>query len=128
MEAMNCVASEIAAAGASFIAVSPQTEKQSFFMRDQHKLAFPLLVDARNHLAREFCLVYRVSEEQQALYRSTFVNLPFTNGDPSWELSIPATYVIDRDGIILFASANEDYMSRPEPLEILAVVDSTGRV
>jgi peroxiredoxin len=128
MEAMNCVASEIAAAGASFIAVSPQTEKQSFFMRDQHKLAFPLLVDARNHLAREFCLVYRVSEEQQALYRSTFVNLPFTNGDPSWELSIPATYVIDRDGIILFASANEDYMNRPEPLEILAVVDSTGRM
>ena len=128
MEAMNCVASEIAAAGASFIAVSPQTEKQSFFMRDQHKLAFPLLVDARNHLAREFCLVYRVSEEQQALYRSTFVNLPFTNGDPSWELSIPATYVIDRDGIILFASANEDYMNRPEPLEILAVVESTASV
>jgi len=128
MEAMNYVAAEIAAAGASLIAVSPQTEKQSYFMHDQHKLAFPLLVDPHNHFARQLGLVYRVSDEQQALYRSTFVNLPFTNGDPSWELPIPATFVIDRDGTILFASANEDYMDRPEPLEILEVVQRTGRV
>jgi peroxiredoxin len=123
MEAMNNIASTIAAAGVSLIAVSPQMEKQAYFMRDQHKLAFPLLVDAHNHLARQFGLVYRVSEEQQALYRSTFVNLPFTNGDSSWELPIPATFVIDRDGTVLFASANEDYMERPEPLEILSLLE-----
>jgi len=64
--------------------------------------------------------VYRVPEEQQALYSRTFVNLPFANGDSSWELPIPATYVIDRDGRILFASVNEDYSDRVEPLEILA--------
>jgi peroxiredoxin len=122
MEAMNNIASTIAA-GVSLIAVSPQTEKQAYFMRDQHKLTFPLLVDAHNHLARQFGLVYRVSEEQQALYRSTFVNLPFTNGDSSWELPIPATFVIDRDGTVLFASANEDYMERPEPLEILSALE-----
>ena len=124
MEAMSYIAAEIAAAGASLVAVSPQTEKQAFFMHDQHKLAFPLLVDAHNRLARQFALVYRVPEEQQALYRSTFVNLPFTNGDDSWELPIPATFVIDRDGTILFASADEDYMDRPEPLEILSIVES----
>jgi peroxiredoxin len=122
MEAMNCVASEIEAAGASLVAVSPQTEKQAFFMRDQHKLAFPLLVDAGNQVARRLGLVYRVPEEQQGLYRSTFVNLPFANGDSSWELPIPATFVIGRDRTILFASANEDYTDRPEPLEILSAV------
>ena len=124
MEAMSYIAAEIVAAGASLVAVSPQTEKQAFFMHDQHKLAFPLLVDAHNELARQFGLVYRVPEEQQGLYRSTFVNLPFTNGEASWELPIPATFVIDRDGSILFASANEDYADRPEPLEILSVVES----
>jgi len=122
MEAMSSVAGKIAAAGASIVAVSPQTEKQAFFMHDQHKLAFPLLVDAHNLLARQFGLVYRVPEEQQALYARTFVNLPFANGDASWELPIPATFVMDRDGTILFSSANEDYMERPEPLEILAAV------
>ena len=126
MEAMSFIAAEIEAAGASLVAVSPQTEKQAFFMHDQHKLAFPLLVDAHNQLARQFGLVYRVPEEQQGLYRSTFVNLPFANGDSSWELPIPATFVIDRDSTILFASANEDYTDRPEPLEILSVVESGG--
>jgi peroxiredoxin len=124
MEAMSSVAGEIAAAGASIVAVSPQTQKQAFFMHDQHKLAFPLLVDAHNSLARQFGLAYRVPEEQQALYSRTFVNLPFANGDSSWELPIPATLVIDREGSILFASADEDYMDRPEPLEILAAVRS----
>jgi peroxiredoxin len=126
MEAMSYIAPAIADGGATLLAVSPQSEKQAYFMRDQHKLAFPLLVDANNRLARQFGLVYRVCEEQQALYRSTFVNLPFTNGDSSWELPIPATFVIDRDGTILFASANEDYMDRPEPLEILSLLDYLG--
>ena len=58
MEAMNFIAAEIEAAGATMVAVSPQTEKQAFFMRDQHKLTFPLLVDAHNQLARQFGLVY----------------------------------------------------------------------
>jgi peroxiredoxin len=122
MEAMSSIAGDIAAVGASMVAVSPQTEKQAFFMHDQHRLAFPLLVDAHNLLARQFGLVYRVPEEQQALYSRTFVNLPFANGDSSWELPIPATFVIDRDGVILFASAHEDYTDRPELLEVLAAV------
>ncbi|MGO9404350.1 MAG: peroxiredoxin-like family protein [Terriglobales bacterium] len=125
MEAMSYVAAEIEAAGASLVAVSPQTEKQAFFMHDQHKLAFPLLVDARNQLARQFGLAYRVPEEEQGLYRSTFISLPFANGDQSWELPIPATFVVDRDSSILFASANEDYTDRPEPLEILSAVESS---
>jgi peroxiredoxin len=126
MEAMNYIAPQIAAAGASIVAISPQTEKQSFFMRDQHKFSFPMLVDAHNDVARQFGLVYRIPDEQQALYRSTFVNLPFVNGDSSWELPIPAAYIVDRDGTILFAAANEDYTERPEPLEILSVLENAA--
>lgn len=123
MEAMNSVAAQIKTAGASLIAISPQTEKQAYFMHDQHKLTFPLLVDAHNEVARHFGLVYRVPEEQQAIYRRTFVNLPFVNGDDSWELPIPATYGIDRNGTIFFAYANEDYTERPDPLEILSQLE-----
>jgi peroxiredoxin len=126
MEAMNYVAAQITAAGASLMAISPQTEKQAYFMHDQHKLSFPLLVDAHNQIARQFGLVYRASQEQQDLYRRTFVNLPLVNGDDSWTLPIPATYIIDRDGIVLFVSANEDYTERPEPLEILSKLEHIG--
>jgi len=119
MEAMNLIVSQVAQAGASLVAVSPQTVKQSYFMHDQHKLRFPLLSDAGNKVARQFGLTYRVPPLQEAVYRRAFVNLPFTNNDDSWELPIPATYIIERGGTILYASANEDYTERPEPAEIV---------
>ncbi len=122
MEAMNLILPQIGEAKAALIAISPQTIKQSYFMRDQHKLRFPLLSDAGNNVARQFGLTYRVSDEQQALYQRTFVNLPFVNGDQSWELPIPATCIIDRDGTVLYASANEDYTERPEPGQIVRVL------
>jgi peroxiredoxin len=122
MEAMNLVLAQIEHAGAALVAISPQTVKQSFFMHDQHKLRFPLLSDGGNKVAREFGLAYRVPAAQEAVYRRAFVNLPFTNGDQSWELPIPATFILDRDGTVLFASANEDYTERPEPAEIVRLL------
>jgi peroxiredoxin len=116
---MNRVLPEIQEADGLLAAISPQTVKQSFFMADQHRLRLPLLSDSGNAVARQFGLVYRVPEEQQSIYRRAFVNLPFTNGDESWELPIPATYILDRDSTVLYASANEDYTERPEPMEIL---------
>ena len=124
MEAMNLILPQIEQARATLVAISPQTVKQSFFMHDQHKLRFPLLSDAGNRLARQFGLTYRVPPAQEAVYRRAFVNLPFTNGDDSWELPIPATYIIDRDGTIIYAYAKADYTDRPEPLEVVAALHS----
>ncbi len=119
LEAMNQIFPSLEEAGASLVAISPQTVQQSFFMVDQHKLRFPLLSDAGNKIARQFGLVYRVPEAQQSIYRRSFVNLPFANGDDSWELPIPGVFILDRDGTVLYASANEDYTERPEPADIL---------
>jgi peroxiredoxin len=119
LEAMNRIVPQIQQAGASLAAVSPQTVQQSYFMADQHKLLFPLLSDAGNQVARQFGLVYRVPDEQQATYRRAFINLPFANGDQSWELPIPATFILDRDATVIYSSANPDYTARPEPEEIL---------
>jgi peroxiredoxin len=119
MEAMNLVLPEIEKVSATFAVISPQTVRQSFFMRDQHKPRFPLLSDAGNKVARQFGVTYRVPDEQRAVYQCAFVNLPFVNGDESWELPMPATYIIGRDGSVLYVSANEDYTERPEPAEIV---------
>jgi peroxiredoxin len=119
MEAMNLVVSQIEQAGAMLIGISPQTVKQSFFMHDQHKLRFPLLSDGGNNVARQFGLSYRAPSAQEAVYRRAFVNLPFTNGDESWELPVPATYILDQGGTVLYASADEDYTARPEPNDIV---------
>jgi len=127
LEAMNAIVPELETFGASLVAVSPQTVHQSFLMADQHKLAFPLLSDADNQVAREFRLVYRVPEYQQEVYRRALVNLPFINGNPEWELPIPATYILSKKSSvhadrreILYAYCNPDYTERPEPAEICA--------
>jgi peroxiredoxin len=119
LEAMNHILLRIQQAQASLVAISPQTVQQSFFMADQHKLRFPLLSDPGNHVARQFGLVYRVPDFQQSVYRRVFINLPFANGDETWELPIPATYILERDASTLYASVNADYTERPEPSEIL---------
>jgi peroxiredoxin len=122
LEAMNQVVGQIRAGGATLVAISPQTVQQSFFMADQHRLQFPLLSDSGNRVARQFGLVYRVPEEQQAVYRRALVNLPFVNGDESWELPIAAVYVLDRESTVLFSRANADYTERAEPADIAAIV------
>jgi peroxiredoxin len=127
MAAMNLVLPQIREAGAALIAISPQTVRQSFFMHDQHKLRFPLLSDAGNKIARQFGLTYRVPEIEEAVYRRAFVNLPSINGDGSWELPIPATYIIDRDGTVLYAFASEDYTERWEPGEIVAALQDQSK-
>jgi len=123
MEALNLILAEIEQAGATLAAISPQTVRQAFFMCNQHKLRFPLLSDGGNQVARQFGLTYRISDEQKAIYQRALVNLPFVNGDESWELPIPATYVINRDGSVLYVSTNEDYKERPEPAEIVRLLD-----
>jgi peroxiredoxin len=120
MEAMKAIYPQIKEAGASLVAISPQTVHHSYLMADQHKLRFPLLSDAGSKVANAFGLAYRVPDYQQEIYRRVFVNLPFVNGDESWQLPIPATYILARDGTILYASANPDYTDRPEPGDILS--------
>ena len=119
LEAMNLILPEIKEAGASLVAISPQTVQQSFFMVDQHKLRFPLLNDINHQVASQFGLAYRVPDYQQSVYQRAMVNLPFANGDDSWQLPIPATFILGRDHTIIYSSANPDYTERPEPAEIL---------
>ena len=119
LEAMNAIYPEMQKSGATLVAISPQTVHQSSLMADQHKLRFSLLNDAGNRVAERFGLRYRVPEYQQEIYRRVFINLPFVNGDDSWTLPIPATYILDRDHNIRYSAADPDYTSRPEPAGIL---------
>ena len=65
LEAMNLILPEIEQAGASLVAISPQTVKQSFFMRDQHKLRFPSALRRRQHgCPHSSVSIYRVPECQ----------------------------------------------------------------
>ena len=51
----------------------------------------------------QFGLAYAVAPSQQQYYRSILVNIPLVNGDGSWRLPLPATYILGKDGTVLFA-------------------------
>ena len=108
--------------GALLVAIGPQTERQSDFMVGHHGLPFPVLSDPGNKMAEQFGLAYTIPEYHRSYYRSILVNIPFVNGDESWRLPLPATYLIGRDGRVLFAEAHADFRVRPEPEEVLSVV------
>ena len=106
--------------GAVLVAVGPQAERQSDFMAGQHGLPFPILTDIGNKVAAQLGLVWTVPDYLRDYYRSILVNIPFMNGDQSWTLPLPATYVISRAGRVVFAEAHADFRVRPEPEEALA--------
>lgn len=106
--------------GALMVAIGPQTERQSDFMVGQHGLPFPVLFDPGLKVAEQFGLVYTVPDYHRVYYRSIMVNVPFVNGDETWRLPLPATYVIARDRRVIFAEAHADFRVRPEPEEALA--------
>ncbi|HEY3987736.1 MAG TPA: peroxiredoxin-like family protein [Acidobacteriaceae bacterium] len=105
--------------GALLVAISPQTVRQNDFTATQHALPFPLLRDERATIAAEFGAAYSVPDFMQGYYRSILVNIPFINGEQSWRLPIPATFVIGRDGIIQWSQGHADFRVRPEPTEAL---------
>jgi peroxiredoxin len=119
LAAMQEVHKDIAEAGASLIAISPQTQKHSYMTRDMHTLRFPVLSDQGNQVARKFGLVYRLSPELQAIYESIMTKLPGYNGDQSWELPMAASYIVQPGGRISFARVDADWRHRPEPEEML---------
>jgi peroxiredoxin len=107
---------------ALMVAIGPQTERQNDFMVSQHRLPFAVLSDTGCALAEKFGVAYTVPEYLREYYLSILINIPFVNGDASWRLPLPATFVIGRDGRVLFAEAHADFRVRPEPEEVLGVL------
>ena len=111
-------------AGAELVAVSPQTPEHSVATVDKLDLSYHVLSDIDNVLARRFGLVYRLPEAFRHTYEALNIDLPSYNGTHSFELPIPATYVITRDNRIVYASVDADYTKRPDPAAILAKLDA----
>ena len=104
-------------------AISPQTPEYSLSMADKHKLGFEVLSDTGNRVARQYGLVFSLGEPLRDIYLKNFgVDLQLYNGDASYELPMPGTFIIAPDGIIRFAFVDPDYTQRLEPAEIIKVL------
>jgi len=106
--------------GATLIAISPEKPDYAMPMIERENLAFGVLSDPGNRVAKQFGLVYLLDGEARRISLETFgTDLPAFNGDESWELPVPATYVIDRKGTVKLAFFDPEFRNRVEPTAIL---------
>ena len=116
---MQFVLPEIKSLGANLAVISPQLPDQSLSMAKKEKLDFEVLSDVGNRVARNFGLAFSLSEELLPVYTQFGIDLEKVNGDRSFELPLPATYVIDQTNIIRHAFVEVDYTKRLEPSEVI---------
>jgi peroxiredoxin len=124
LRAYQAALPQMTALGARLVAISPQLPEQSLVTAQADELTFDVLSDVGNDVARRFGLVYALPEELRVALRANNKALPGINGDDSWELPVPATYVIGQDGRIRLAYIEVDYRKRLAPEAIVAALQS----
>ncbi|WP_082316607.1 peroxiredoxin-like family protein [Mangrovimonas sp. ST2L15] len=110
-------------AGAQLLALTPELPDQSISTKEKHQLEFEVLSDIGNKVAKDYGVVFKLTDEVANIYNQKF-DLNGHNGDESNELPLAATYVINTDGTIAYAFLDSDYRNRAEPSEITAFLKS----
>ena len=131
LEAWRELQPELRRRNALFVAISPQTTRQNNFTLQQHALSYPLLSDPGAAIAENFGIAYTIPPEHRRYFQSILINIPFNNAglsyhnatETSWRLPLPAVFVIDRTNTIVFAEAHADFRVRPEPADVLAILE-----
>jgi peroxiredoxin len=119
--------SQIEGLGASLVGISPELPDVSLSTVENHQLPFQVLSDVGNKVSRQYGIVMNVPAEMRALYLQWGLDVPAVNGDESWDLPIPATYVIEQDGTITFAYINKNYTERCEPENIIEALQKIAQ-
>jgi len=122
LRAYQSVLAEIHRLGTELVAISAQTADYALSDVEKKQLTFPVLHDAGNRVSRDYGLVFTLSDVMKKLQAGFGNPIPKFNGDDSWELAIPGTFVLDRRGIVRLAHVDPNYMVRLEPAAILGAL------
>jgi len=122
LRAYQSVLGQIHDLGADLVAISPQTPDYALSDVEKKQLAFPVLTDAGNRVARQYGLVFSLSETMRGLQTGFGNPIPKFNGDDSWELPMPGTFVVDGRGVVRLGHVDPDYTKRLEPEALLAAL------
>lgn len=124
LKALNNYLPQFKTLSAQLIAISPQLPDETLSTAQKNKLEFDVLSDVSNKVAEQFGLLFTLDERIQALYTQFGIDFEHYYGDKSFKLPLPATYVINQDGVITYAFLNEDYTLRAEPIDIMTALES----
>ncbi|WP_316744460.1 peroxiredoxin-like family protein [Streptomyces sp. MK7] len=115
---------DIIARDARLVAVSPQIPDESLSLAEKHGLAFDVLSDIGSDTAKQYGLAFDLPDDLAAVYDRLGLDLQRVNDGHPHTLPLPATYVIDRGGVIRWAFVTTDHTTRAEPSDIVAALDA----
>lgn len=122
LTALRDAHAEIVAAGGRVVAVAGEAGGRGAATRRDFGLPFEVLCDIDLGLSLSFGLVFHVESEVRAIYEEVGFDLARFNGNDSWFLPIPATYVIATNGRIAAAHVDPDFRRRMEPADIVTAL------
>ena len=122
LHALQQALPDIRASGADLVAISPELPDKAMDTQARHALEFEVLSDVGNHVCEAFGLTFELPQQLRPIYTSIGIDIPAFNGDDSFVLPVPASYVVDSDGIIRHHFVNVDYTRRLEPDDLLQVL------
>ena len=105
-----------------FLFISPQKKLFNDQLNDTQALNLQFVTDSHNEIAQKFGLVFQLEPAMQEIYKAVGADLSEFNGDDSFELPIPVTYLIEPSGKISYAFVDANYMMRAEPEAVLAAM------
>jgi peroxiredoxin len=124
LKAYQSVLPRIVAAGASLVAISSEKPDDTVSTAEKNALSFPVLSDVGQAVGKAFGVVYAFTDDLRRVYDGFKLDIPLKNGTADdWSLPLSATYVIGKDGVILFADTRVDYRERTDPLDVLQVLE-----
>ena len=110
--------------GAQVIAISPEKPEYLNKMADKTGAEFTLLYDEDYKIANAYDVNFKPTATQLFTYNVVLgAKLKNTHSDESQRLPIPATYIVDREGIIVWRQFDPDYKNRSSVKEILNALE-----
>jgi peroxiredoxin len=122
LQAWQAQLDDLRRAGGRLLALAPEAPAATEARARSDGLEFTLLTDTDQAVAARYGLVFDLpgaAREAQALLEAPLDRL---NADGSWRLPVPATYVIDGNGVIAWSFVEDDYTRRAEPAEVIEAV------
>lgn len=106
--------------GASLVAISPEKPEYGKIMKNKTKVKFSLLYDEGYKIADAYDVNF-LPDRTTLFFYNAGLGSKFKDSrtDDSDRLPIPATYIIDRNGIIVWRHFNPNYKKRATVQEIL---------
>ncbi|KAJ5814882.1 hypothetical protein N7474_006659 [Penicillium riverlandense] len=101
--------------GVTLVAVSPELPDQSLSTSEKLSLKFPVLSDVDNQLAKQLGLLFAQPESMRTVFDKFGVDWNQRYGSDHLEVPVPATFLVDKKGIVRNFFVNPEYQYRLEP-------------